>query len=248
MKTLFAGKKGQLKLNISLTSISQNCHIQWLVWQVSYMVVYLTHVTPCHIQWQLTNITPCHIQQLILQIVRYGGSSDKVSYHVTYSDPSGWKKDTRGAISNTYLSPALVFRCLTIDIMLRLINFVLRGLQSPNNVTNFLMTLALKGSNSSICKSISIFCINSTYVTMYSLGAQACSWHLRKSNHYCRKYAGDFRWERHPPQEYLVERSIFYWIIYVLNLLPQSRRVELPVMFHCIYIISLTHITWGARC
>ncbi len=41
---------------------------------------------------------------------------------------------------------------------------------------------------------------------------------------------------RKAPQEYLVEkRSIFYWIIYVLNLLPQSRRVELPVvMFQCI--------------
>ncbi len=33
-------------------------------------------------------------------------------------------------------------------------NFVLRGLKGPNNVTNLLMNLALKGSNSSISKSV----------------------------------------------------------------------------------------------
>ncbi len=41
-----------------------------------------------------------------------------------------------------------------MQIMLRSINFVLRGLKSPNNVTKLLMNLALKGSNSSFFKSV----------------------------------------------------------------------------------------------
>ena len=41
-----------------------------------------------------------------------------------------------------------------MQIVLRSMNIVLRGIQSPNNVTNLLMNLALKGSNSSISKSV----------------------------------------------------------------------------------------------
>ena len=51
-------------------------------------------------------------------------------------------------------------------------NFVLRGLQSPINVINLLMNLALKGSNSSISKSVKHYlytiCISPIYVMIYS--------------------------------------------------------------------------------
>ncbi len=45
-------------------------------------------------------------------------------------------------------------------------NFVLRGLQSPNDVTNLLMNLALKGSKSSISKSVKRYLY--TFNLMYS--------------------------------------------------------------------------------
>ena len=71
--------------------------------------------------------------------------------------------------THSYLLPWLA-GCLAMDtqIMLRSMNFVLRGLQSRNNVTN--RFLSLKGSNSSIFKSVQqcIICINSIYVMMYS--------------------------------------------------------------------------------
>ncbi len=70
-----------------------------------------------------------------------------------------WRKSIRKILLVPYqtysylLSWLAVFLAIDMQIMLRLINFILRGLQSPNNVTKFLITLGLKDSNSSICKS-----------------------------------------------------------------------------------------------
>ncbi len=57
--------------------------------------------------------------------------------------------------THSYLLPWLA-GCLPIDlqVMLRSINFVLRAVQSPNNITTVLMSLPLNGSNSSISKSV----------------------------------------------------------------------------------------------
>ncbi len=105
------------------------------------------------------------------------------------------------------------------------------------------MTLALKGSNSSIGKSIKhilykLHLCNNIF-TRYS------SAHIRRSME--RKNAADICkdlittvqhiWEildeKDTPRIFNRTELIFYWIIYALNLLPQLRCVEL-VMFHCI--------------
>ncbi len=54
---LLAEKRGHLKLHILLASIIP-CHIQRPIWQVSYMVAYLTSVIPGHIQWLILQISP----------------------------------------------------------------------------------------------------------------------------------------------------------------------------------------------
>ncbi len=81
--------------------------------------------------------------------------------------------------------------CLPIDmqIMLRAIHFVLRCLPSPNNVTRLLMTLALKGRNSSESKSIKYYLYKRCLRNDVLVFTNCSSTHFRRSME--RNHAAD---------------------------------------------------------
>ncbi len=107
-------------------------------------------------------------------------------------------------------------------------------LERQNWLLNFHLSDFIRSALGMGLESCSPFVTSAQAICSTINGAQACSWHLRRSNHYCTTYLEDFRWERHPTNIVIyIYMLIFCWIIYVLNLLTQSRCVEL-VMFHCI--------------